>query len=425
VKILVISNLYPPDTVGGYELGCRQAVDALRALGHDVRVLTTAPRTPVETPPHVLRSLKLTDMWDFYSDGCSAELSLRLKESEALQINAFNVHALLAALNDFQPDVAYLWMLVGVGGLGLVSCLHHMRVPWVWHLMDEVPSKLCAMFYLVQPALAREFSRQFRGTYLVCSQQLVTAIERQGVALGDRVVLLPNWVTGHRPKPRGTFYDGGRLRIVAAATFLDRNYDKGADLLIRSAALLRERGLHEFALDVYGKVTDSSFADLIRSLGLSGHVTLKGSLSQAQLMEAYQGYDVFAFPGRPDEPFGFAPLEAMTRGCVPVLNRVCGAGEWLVNGIHCLKAERTAGSFADAFGQVLKGAVALEPLARRAEATVWRDFHLDALLPRIEGVLVRASDRPRAGAGSADDAYRLAVLAEKLSDIFFQEPYCV
>ena len=316
-------------------------------------------------------------------------------------------------------------MLVGVGGLGLVSCLHHMRVPWVWHLMDEVPSKLCAMYYLVQPALAREFSRQFRGTYLACSQQLVDSIERQGVMLGDRVELLPNWVTGPRPKPRGSYHDGGRLRIVAAATFLDRNYDKGADLLIHSAALLRERGLHEFALDVYGKVTDSSFADLIQSLGLSGHVTLKGSLAQAQLMEAYQDYDVFAFPGRTDEPFGFAPLEAMTRGCVPVLNRTCGASEWLVNGVHCLKTERTEASFADAFGQVLEGAVALEPLARRAEATVWRDFHLDALLPRIEDVLARASDGPRAGAGSADDAYRLAVLAEKLSDIFFQQPYCV
>jgi hypothetical protein len=28
VKVLVVSNLYPPDVMGGYELGCRQAVDA-------------------------------------------------------------------------------------------------------------------------------------------------------------------------------------------------------------------------------------------------------------------------------------------------------------------------------------------------------------------------------------------------------------
>ena len=33
VKILVLSNLYPPDVIGGYELGCRQVVEALRRPG--------------------------------------------------------------------------------------------------------------------------------------------------------------------------------------------------------------------------------------------------------------------------------------------------------------------------------------------------------------------------------------------------------
>ena len=64
VKILVLSNLYPPDVIGGYELGCKQAVDALRARGHDVRVLTIAPRTPVPAEPHVLRALKLSEVWN-------------------------------------------------------------------------------------------------------------------------------------------------------------------------------------------------------------------------------------------------------------------------------------------------------------------------------------------------------------------------
>ena len=29
MKILVISNLYPPDALGGYEMGCRQVVENL------------------------------------------------------------------------------------------------------------------------------------------------------------------------------------------------------------------------------------------------------------------------------------------------------------------------------------------------------------------------------------------------------------
>jgi len=41
VKILVVTNLYPPHYIGGYELRCEVAVKALRARGHDVAVLTS------------------------------------------------------------------------------------------------------------------------------------------------------------------------------------------------------------------------------------------------------------------------------------------------------------------------------------------------------------------------------------------------
>ena len=66
MKILVLTNLYPPDVIGGYELGCRQVVDALIDRGHDVRVLTTAPRTPAPHVPHVARELRLSEVWNDY-----------------------------------------------------------------------------------------------------------------------------------------------------------------------------------------------------------------------------------------------------------------------------------------------------------------------------------------------------------------------
>lgn len=56
MRILVLSNLYPPDFLGGYELGCRQAAEALAAAGHDVLVLTSAPRRPMPTEPRIRRA---------------------------------------------------------------------------------------------------------------------------------------------------------------------------------------------------------------------------------------------------------------------------------------------------------------------------------------------------------------------------------
>src|SRR5436190_17861800 len=41
MKILVLTNLYPPHYVGGYELHCQTVVKALRKRGHEIAVLTS------------------------------------------------------------------------------------------------------------------------------------------------------------------------------------------------------------------------------------------------------------------------------------------------------------------------------------------------------------------------------------------------
>ena len=144
MRILVVSNLYPPDVIGGYELGCRQVVDSLRGRGHEVRVLTSVPRTPVPTVPHVCRRLKLNiNQWNAYFLDKHAPVSARLAEAESHQINANNVFSLIDELDEFRPDVVYLWNLVGLGGLGLVGCLHYLQAPWVWHLMGDIPLTIC------------------------------------------------------------------------------------------------------------------------------------------------------------------------------------------------------------------------------------------------------------------------------------------
>ncbi|HEV7226226.1 MAG TPA: hypothetical protein VGN42_26195, partial [Pirellulales bacterium] len=107
-------------------------------------------------------------------------------------------------------------------------------------------------------------------------------------------------------------------------------------------------------------------------------------------------------------------------GCVMVMTQSCGIGEWFVHGVHCLKAERSAEAFAASFQGILDGRTDLAPLGRRASAAIWRDFHLDALLPRIEQALESAADQPRTGASTPEDTYRLALLAERLTTVLVQ-----
>lgn len=420
MRILVLSNLYPPDFLGGYEIGCAQVVDALIAHGHEVRVLAASPRKPVATPPHVRRLFHFTDIYDPYIAQRNAQVTNHLEGAEARLVSAHNVHILGQEVDRFRPDVVYVSNIVGLGGLGLMGALDFLRVPWVWHLGDCIPLVLSWLWHRqnFEPGLMRAFSR-IEGQYVVVTTRLLQEIESAGLRLGGDVEILPYWIQGERPPDRTEFYRPGRKLRVLSVGQIDRH--KGVDILIEAAARLRDAGRDDFQVDFYGRASDHTFQCMIHKFGLEDRVRLCGVVSPERMAEVYHDYDVFAFPTWEREPFGLVPLEASARGCVPLISRTCGVAEFLVHGVHCLKAERTPEGFATALTHVLEGRVDLAPLARRASTMVWRDLHIDGYIAKLEPILARAARKSREGAGTTEEAYRLALLAEKLTQVLVQE----
>src|SRR5262249_17452622 len=75
-RVLVLSNLYPPFHLGGYELACADVVQALRSRGWDVLVLTSwrgAGRPQIERG--VLRLLRCRLWCDPPFAGLGSELA--------------------------------------------------------------------------------------------------------------------------------------------------------------------------------------------------------------------------------------------------------------------------------------------------------------------------------------------------------------
>jgi hypothetical protein len=144
-------------------------------------------------------------------------------------------------------------------------------------------------------------------------------------------------------------------------------------------------------------------------------------MGHAEIIERFRDYDVLAFPTWEREPCAFAPLEAAAQGCVPIITRTCGNAEWLIHGIDCLKIERSPEDLTRVLGDVMERRVGLETLARRGARRVQQDFHLDELLPRIEQALAAASRRKGGEGGTPEEAYRLALLAEKLTRTLIQD----
>ena len=123
MRILVISNFYPPHIIGGYEIGCRDIVEALRSRGHEVSVLTSTygVNCPEQTG-QVYRWLE-TDL-SFKIAGDSADLP-KIIRKESINRRAFN-----RLCQAFSPDiVGEIEKLKAAEGVILVTPLWWSSVP--------------------------------------------------------------------------------------------------------------------------------------------------------------------------------------------------------------------------------------------------------------------------------------------------------
>ncbi|GAB4139094.1 MAG: hypothetical protein Fur0046_14050 [Cyanobacteria bacterium J069] len=413
MKILILSNFFPPEFLGGYELGCAQVVEQLRQQGHNVQVLCSiAYETLVPaTEPGVMRTFSLANL---YYGVQIADAHRRLVQHQARVSHFPNVYQLLQTLRWFKPDVVYCFNLLGLGGLGILDALDSVGVPWVWHLMDRVPAQLVEnvsdQIRLLFSCGQGNFSK---GTHISMSQVLLDEIDSFNVQLGDRIHIVPGWVTPLSPNlPKRTYAPEGITRFVFAGGI---NSNKGVDLILDAASHLREEGVKQFCIDLYGSGDVQKYVAIAARLGISEQVRFMGSCTREKLLEKYQNYDALLFPSWEREPFGFVPIEAAAEGCAVIMTRQVGAAERLVGGVHCLKANRIAQEISGAMRQLIGDRGLLESLAQRGCAFVRQDLSLSKLGANIETILYASTRAIKWDAVDWEQVYRLAFLKDQTS----------
>ena len=101
MKILALTNLYPPHYLGGYELICHMVVNELRARGHVVQVLTSNHVVPgrASAPEHgVERTLRIHGFYGHPWLGISRLLNLERHNNRVLR----------DAIARQAPDIVYV-----------------------------------------------------------------------------------------------------------------------------------------------------------------------------------------------------------------------------------------------------------------------------------------------------------------------------
>jgi glycosyltransferase involved in cell wall biosynthesis len=402
MKILVLSNLYPPVYVGGYELHCQTIVEALRARGHDVEVLTTDHQADkTDAQPGVSRTLKIHGLFGHPFLGI-----LKLKDLEF-----HNNRALFAALEKFKPDIVYAWNFGGLSKSMLFS-LQRLGVPVVFAVCDHwIARSQYADVWInwwnrENASLQHRFLRGFwtlngqrRACQLTaptnpishlrfqrihfCSQALRDFTAAQGYDVRHaNIIYCPINIEKFDASPRPHTEPLQRLLYVGRL-----NEDKGIWTALRAMALVRDKFAGELRIFGSGEPAfEKKLAAFVQENVLP--VTFHASAPTEKMPEIYREHDALLFTSEWPEPFALTPLEAMASG-LPVIGTTTGGSAELFKN-HENALTYTAGKpdeLARCILELAGDGILRERIAARGREEVRARFAEKIIVDQIEELL--------------------------------------
>lgn len=173
--------------------------------------------------------------------------------------------------------------------------------------------------------LERDRLRRVRAIVCVSRDLAARTASRLSPALAQRVHVVENGVDPDAFAPAGDARIGARLRIMFVGRMV---HDKGADLLLRAAAVVDRDDLEFILVGSSGFDRNAALTSFERTLrGLAGQVRSPVRFvpftERAELPSLLRSADVFAAPSRWPEPSGLMLGEAMATG-LPVITTAIG-----------------------------------------------------------------------------------------------------
>ncbi len=105
---------------------------------------------------------------------------------------------------------------------------------------------------------------------------------------------------------------------------------KRADLLIKAAAVLRDRG-YDFRVKLIGDGKEKEgLMKLSEKLGMTDRITFEGFLTPDEARERMSRAQIYVCTSNHLEGWGSVIYEALNAGCAVVSSHMCGATPWLV-----------------------------------------------------------------------------------------------
>lgn len=401
MKILAITDSFPPHHSGGYELRCRDVLIGLMNRGHEVQIITT--RCPTKT------------CGLHKDDQDISRVLVRRSETHTIYTrivrDIVEMRFINRVVDEFKPDIAYLSHLGDLlnpiffyfsdrnipivfddGGLGIIHVNRIFHRGIYFHKIERDP-------------IIKKWIKDFVGTIIhVISGNLIPkslkwpteirvffnsrhskelALDK-GVPVENASVIFSGIDTSVFHFKSETIIHNP-LRILLPGRIESQKGTKDAVSLL---SILK--GLHvPVCLTIVGNEDSQSYFEEIvqklRLLNLEDKAKILPMVNHEKLAELYRDSDICFFPSYHETGFSRVPLEAMACGCLVISYGNEASNEIIKNGetgyitlpgdIHAVAALIT---------NLISDPIKYQQIVKNAVEKVNREFNMEAYLDRVE-----------------------------------------
>jgi glycosyltransferase involved in cell wall biosynthesis len=404
MRILFLSNFYPPYELGGWEQNCREIVLHLRERGHICYVLTSRYGVHSVNPSEkgVMRRLHLeADIHRYRPLAFFLQRPFQDKE---------NKRVLKEVLDSFKPDVIFIW-----GMWNLSKQVAYWAEQWLpgqvayavanyWPIepnMHEAywqqPSRHKLIRTLMAPAKSlalRKLARRqekypLKLEQVACVSEYVRQKLLEANSLPHHARVIYN---GIDPDP---FRNASMNRILKTDEDLQLIYvgsilpHKGVHTAIEAIGLLQSRdevnGLNLMIIGGGDYEYEKKLKKRIVELQLNDKVTFSGRLSRNRIPNLLAEADVFLFTSIWEEPIARSVMEAMATGLPVIGTPVGGQREMLEDHVNALVyTPNNAIELANCILQLKHQPSLRKRLARAGKSMVLERFTIDRMVDEME-----------------------------------------
>jgi glycogen(starch) synthase len=405
MRILFLSNFYPPARPGGYTQWCHEVAECLGERGHTIGVLTSRhERAKAPTSEQsIYRLLHLEGDLAYYQP-LHFFTHWKKRHQE-------NLVFLEQVIKDFSPDLIFVWGMWALSKALPARAEQLLPGRVVYYLSDYWPSAL-DMHTTYWQSPARSWPMQVSKRVLSKVAMSMLAKEGQPDLKLEQVICVSARV-------RDLLVEAGlpiqHARIIHGGTDIERflvvrerKFLPGHLKLLYAGQLVRHKGVHTAIEAMARLVNEGRINQITLTLVGSGHpdyeaflhdlvererlhdfVTFHKPVSKDKMPAILQQFDVLIFPSIYEEPLARVTQEAMASGLVVVGTTTGGTGEILRHGETGLTfGPEDADGLAEQVNRLIIDPDLCCRLVQAGRQTVLENFTLDKMVKEIEAYLL-------------------------------------